>query len=65
MQEDIATGIVDNIIDNIIVDDKDKESKVSMFLYLNWFKHNIFNFVRCWIELFLISGGRVWGTQRR
>ena len=35
MQEDIATGIVDNIIDNIIVDDKDKESKVSMFLYLN------------------------------
>ena len=35
MQEDIATGIVDDIIDNIIVDDKDKESKVSMFLYLN------------------------------
>ena len=35
MQEDIATEIVDNIIDNIIVDDKDKESKVSMFLYLN------------------------------
>ena len=35
MQEDIATGIVDDIIDSIFTDDKDKESKVSMFLYLN------------------------------
>ena len=32
MQEDIATGIVDDIIDNITVDDKDKESKVCFYI---------------------------------